>query len=276
MMQALFRMVEPAEGTILIDGVDITKIGLRDLRSKLSIIPQEPTLFIGTVRYNLDPFNQHDDKQLWDVLKMVHLAGFVQTLPNKLEEPISEGGGNLSMGQRQLLCMARALLRNTKILLMDEATASVDLQTGSFSCFLCVVIIADTVLFSADVLIQKMVRKVFKKQTVLTIAHRLNTIMDSTKIMLLDRGLLKEYDTPSNLLKNPDSMFTAMVDSTGPVVSAHLRKIAAGEITTVEALDEEYFRNSTTFERKPEQNGKKKKKKKEKQQKKEKKKKKEK
>jgi len=167
------------------------------------------------VRYNLDPFSEHTDKQIWDSLKLVSLNEPISALPGKLDEPIAERGSNFSVGQRQLICMARALLRNTKILLMDEATASVDPTT--------------------DALIQKMVRKHFKDRTVLTIAHRLNTIMDSSRVMVLDKGKLVEFDTPKQLLLSK-GIFESMVGATGPSTSEYLRKVAFGEISAVEAL----------------------------------------
>jgi len=216
LMQALFRFSEPASGTIIIDGIDITKIGLKDLRSKLSLIPQDPTLFIGSVRYNLDPFDEHEDNQIWDALRMVKLDKVISELPGKLDELIAERGSNFSVGQRQMICMARALLRNTKILLMDEATASVDLKT--------------------DTLIQKMVRKNFKDVTVLTIAHRLNTIMDSSRVLVLDKGKVAEYDQPKNLLEQ-NGIFTGMVEATGSASAGYLRKIANGELNVIEAID---------------------------------------
>ncbi|CAG2120013.1 unnamed protein product, partial [Medioppia subpectinata] len=128
---ALFRIIEPTFGQIMIDGVDVTRIGLHDLRSKLTIIPQEPNLFAGTLRLNLDPFEEYSDQQLWTALERAHLKDYISGTSDGLSHEISEGGDNLSAGQRQLVCLARALLRDTKILVLDEATAACDLQTDS-------------------------------------------------------------------------------------------------------------------------------------------------
>jgi len=187
---ALFRLVEGAEGSIHIDGLDISQLGLHELRNKLTIIPQDPVLFSGTLRMNLDPFNVYTDEQIWSSLQQSHLDKFVSTLGSGLEHNIAEGGENLSVGQRQLICLARALLRKTKILVLDEATAAVDLET--------------------DELIQKTIKTEFADSTVITIAHRLNTIMDYTKILVLANGERKEFDSPKNLLADKKSIFYAM------------------------------------------------------------------
>ncbi|KAI6218012.1 Mrp-4 [Aphelenchoides fujianensis] len=188
---ALFRLIEPAEGAIVIDGVDIATIGLHDLRSRLTIIPQDPCLFSGSLRFNLDPFGRHSDHELWQVLEMAHLKDFAAGLTDGLSQEITEGGGNLSVGQRQLLCLARALLRRSTILVLDEATASVDLAT--------------------DVLIQQTIRREFARCTVLTIAHRLHTIADYDLVLVLDGGVVREFDAPARLLANPHSLYASMV-----------------------------------------------------------------
>jgi len=183
----LFRLIEPDSGKIIIDSIDIGKIGLHELRSKLTIIPQDPVLFSGTIRTNLDPFNTYSDTQLWTALEHSHLKHFVKGLESELEYKVAEGGENLSVGQRQLICLARALLRKTKILILDEATAAVDLETDS--------------------LIQNTIRKEFSDCTILTIAHRLNTIMDSNRVLVLDKGKIAEFDSPANLLSHNNSTF---------------------------------------------------------------------
>ncbi|XP_041804130.1 multidrug resistance-associated protein 1-like [Chelmon rostratus] len=176
----IFRILEAAKGRIFIDGIDIAQIGLHDLRSRITIIPQDPVLFSGSLRMNLDPFDTRSDEDLWKALELAHLSSFVSALPQKLNHHCCEGGENLSLGQRQLLCLARALLRKTRILVLDEATAAVDLKT--------------------DQLIQSTIRTQFDDCTVLTIAHRLNTIMDYTRIIVMDRGSIAEIDSPSQLI----------------------------------------------------------------------------
>uniref|UniRef100_G3NR61 ATP-binding cassette, sub-family C (CFTR/MRP), member 3 n=1 Tax=Gasterosteus aculeatus aculeatus TaxID=481459 RepID=G3NR61_GASAC len=180
MTLCLFRLLEAAAGEISIDGVKISELGLHDLRSRLTIIPQEPVLFSGTLKMNLDPFEKYSDEELWGALQQSHLHKFVSNQPAKLELECSEGGENLSVGQRQLVCLARALLRKTRILILDEATAAVDLET--------------------DDLIQSTIRTQFEDCTVFTIAHRLNTIMDYTRVLVLDKGQIAEFDTPANLI----------------------------------------------------------------------------
>ncbi|XP_037086606.1 multidrug resistance-associated protein 1-like isoform X1 [Pollicipes pollicipes] len=194
---ALFRIIEAAAGDITLDGIRIADIGLHDLRSRITIIPQDPVLFSGSLRSNLDPFDQYSDEAVWTALEHSHLKTFVKGLAAGLQHEISEGGGNLSVGQRQLICLGRALLRKTKILVLDEATAAVDLET--------------------DDLIQATIRAEFADCTVLTIAHRLNTIMDSTRVMVLDAGRIKEMAPPSELLANKSSVFYGMAKDAGLV-----------------------------------------------------------
>ncbi|KAJ8255155.1 hypothetical protein GJAV_G00201630 [Gymnothorax javanicus] len=190
---ALFRLVELAGGSITVDGINIANIGLDDLRSKLSIIPQEPVLFVGTVRSNLDPWGQHSEAEIWDTLERAHIKDMVSQLPHSLESEVMENGENFSVGERQLLCVARALLRHCKILLLDEATAAIDAET--------------------DRLIQETIRLSFAGCTTLIIAHRLNTVLGCNKVMVLDQGEIIEFAAPSTLLANENSRFHAMVSA---------------------------------------------------------------
>uniref|UniRef100_A0A8B9Y3L4 Multidrug resistance-associated protein 4 n=1 Tax=Bos mutus grunniens TaxID=30521 RepID=A0A8B9Y3L4_BOSMU len=202
---ALFRLSEP-EGRVWIDKILTTEIGLHDLRKKMSIIPQDPIVFTGTVRKNLDPFNKHTDEELWNVLEEVQLKEIIEELPDKMDTELVESGSNLSVGQKQLVCLARAILRKNQILIIDEATAHVDPST--------------------DELIQKKIREKFAQCTVLTIAHRLSTIIDSDRIMVLDSGRLEEYDEPYVLLQNRDGLFYKMVQQLGKAKAAALTETA--------------------------------------------------
>lgn len=194
---ALFRILESHQGRIIIDNIDIGKIGLHELRSKLSIIPQDPVLFSGTIRSNLDPFNKYSDDQLWQALEHSNLKEFISKQDEGLGHLVAENGENLSVGQKQLICLARALLRGTKILILDEATAAIDHETDS--------------------IIQNTIRSEFVNCTVLTIAHRLNTIMDSNRVMVLDQGKVSEFDSPQCLLANQDSKFYSLAKDAGLV-----------------------------------------------------------
>eukprot|EP00028_Trichosphaerium_sp_Am-I-7-wt_P005430 CAMPEP_0168519036 /NCGR_PEP_ID=MMETSP0405-20121227/7077_1 /TAXON_ID=498012 /ORGANISM="Trichosphaerium sp, Strain Am-I-7 wt" /LENGTH=1028 /DNA_ID=CAMNT_0008539499 /DNA_START=322 /DNA_END=3408 /DNA_ORIENTATION=+ len=191
LMLALFRMCEAAEGSIHIDGINIATIGLDSLRRGIAIIPQDPMLFTGTIRSNLDPFTEYADNELWECLKSVELQEQIEDMEGTLDAKVTENGENLSVGSRQLLCLARALLRKSPIIVMDEATANIDFET--------------------DALIQKTIRSEFANATVLTIAHRINTIIDSDRVMVLDQGKIIEFESPKKLMKNSKSLFYSLV-----------------------------------------------------------------
>ncbi|XP_041646070.1 ATP-binding cassette sub-family C member 12-like [Cheilinus undulatus] len=190
---ALFRLVEPTSGSILIDGVDITSVHLSDLRTKLSIIPQDPVLFTGTVRYNLDPYSRHSDEEIWSALEKTYMKDTICGLDRKLEAELTDNGGQLSVGQRQLMCLSRALLRDSKIVLLDDATASVDAET--------------------DALIQVTISEAFKDCTVLTITHRINRVLQADRILVLDNGEVVEFDPPDVLRQKPDSLFSHLLSA---------------------------------------------------------------
>lgn len=229
---ALFRFLEARSGSITVDGVDISKIKLHDLRSRLAIIPQDPVLFSGTVRSNLDPFDNHTDGELFDSLQRVHLVSDEETAPGTptpaasaengstsakkntnifrdLSSPISEGGLNLSQGQRQLLCLARAIVSRPKVMVLDEATSAVDMHT--------------------DALIQRSIREEFGDSTLLVIAHRLSTIVDFDRILVLSDGKVAEFGTPKELweLDRGEGMFRAMCEESGE--KDKLRDICLGK-----------------------------------------------
>ena len=177
---------------VLIDGVDIASLNLQEARRSIAVITQDPVLFGGSLRRNMDPFSQCTDQDLWTALEEVQLKTLIEGLPGQLEFKLKESGTNLSVGERQLLCLARALAQKSKIIIMDEATANVDFKT--------------------DRLIQEVIRDKFKDSTVLTIAHRLNTIMDYDKVLVLDGGRVVEFDKPDVLITN-GGLFAEMVKS---------------------------------------------------------------
>eukprot|EP00123_Amoebidium_parasiticum_P018837 comp24299_c0_seq1/m.45570 comp24299_c0_seq1/g.45570 ORF comp24299_c0_seq1/g.45570 comp24299_c0_seq1/m.45570 type:complete len:1564 (-) comp24299_c0_seq1:469-5160(-) len=195
LLLALFRLAEISEGTIFIDGIDITKLGLGDLRRGLGIIPQEPVLFTGTVRSNLDPFNLHDDDQLWGALRATNMADPVANMEGKLDASVAENGENFSVGQRQLLCLARAVLQRPRVLVLDEATASVD--------------------FATDAAIQKTIRTQFKNTTIIAVAHRLQTVIDYDRVAVIDSGRVAEFGDPLTLIQKQGGAFQSMCRDSG-------------------------------------------------------------
>ncbi|KAL9091860.1 MAG: hypothetical protein Q9165_004611 [Trypethelium subeluteriae] len=213
---ALFRVIEPAEGMICIDDLDTTKIGLWDLRRRLAIIPQDAALFEGSLRDNLDPAHVHDDTELWSVLEHARLKEYVARMPSKLDTRINEGGSNLSQGQRQLVSLARALLTPSNILVLDEATAAVDVQT--------------------DAMLQQTLRsQQFRNRTIITIAHRINTILDSDRVLVLDKGEVREFDTPERLVQSR-GLFWELVRESGLLGSVNGGEDSEAEIGDSEEL----------------------------------------
>lgn len=194
-ISSLFRLLEPTSGSIIIDGIDISTIGLCDLRSKIAIVPQEPALFSGTLRFNLDPYNRYSDDEIWLALERTSMKESAMDLTDRLDGEVQECGQNFSIGQRQLLCLTRALLLRSSIIVMDEATANIDLET--------------------DETIQVSLRENFKNSTLITIAHRINTIIDYDRVIVMDSGRVAEFDTPRALLSNEDSIFYALASEAG-------------------------------------------------------------
>ena len=192
LVAALMRMPQP-KGRIVIDGIDISHINLTSLRRAISVIPQDPVLFRGSLRRNIDPVGKSCDAAIWQLLEDVHLNERVWNLPQQLDYELTDGGNNFSVGERQLICLARALLQDNKIIVLDEATSNVDYRT--------------------DHLIQETIRDKFKECTVLTIAHRVNTILDYDRVLVLDQGEVVEYDEPAVLLARKDGWFAKLCRS---------------------------------------------------------------
>ena len=183
----LFRILEALEGKILIDEIDISSIGLDKLRSNLTIIPQDPTLMEGTLRYNIDPLNKYNDNEILEIMKKIGFDYIINNNEKGLQQNIEEGGENLSVGEKQLICICRAILRKSKIIVMDEATANIDYKT--------------------EEIIQKAINDILSNSTIITIAHRIKTIMNYDKILILDNGSVANFDSPNNLLKNKEGIF---------------------------------------------------------------------
>ncbi|KAJ3067462.1 hypothetical protein HDU99_003519 [Rhizoclosmatium hyalinum] len=205
LMDAFFRLMEATNGAIEIDGENIATLGLKKLRSSIQMIPQNPILFDRTVRSNVDVVGKYSDDDIWYALECCGMKEYISSLTEKLESPITEGGANLSAGQRQLLCLSKVLLQKSKILIMDEATSSVDAES--------------------DLRIQDSMKTHFKDTTVISIAHRLNTIAAFDRILVLDHGKVAEFEAP-HLLLSRDSIFTEMVNATGVANAAVVRAIA--------------------------------------------------
>ena len=201
-MQAHFRLVNPDKGFIYIDGQDYMKAGLNEIRKQMSVIPQTATLFMASLKDNLDPFHNHSDEEIINVLNEVNLNNLLNELPNGLDSQINSKGLSLSAGQKQLVCLARAILRKNKILMIDEATANVDSET--------------------DEIIQAQLKKNFKHSTLLIIAHRLRTVIESDWIIVIDQGCTKEQGPPKELVKNQESLLLKMIMHTGPEESQYL------------------------------------------------------
>ena len=183
----LFRLIEPTNGNIYIDDVDISSIGLEILRNNLTIISQDCTILDGTLRFNFDPKEEHSDFEIYSILKKIGFLDFVKNLPLHLGHVISDSESNLSIGEKQLICITRAILRKTKIVILDEATANID--------------------YKNEEKVQKAINGLLKQSTIISIAHRIKTVIDSDKIIVLENGIVKEFDTPGNLLKNKNSTF---------------------------------------------------------------------
>jgi len=205
LMIALLRLVEVASGAIRIDGVEVATLGLEAVRRAVTIIPQDPVMFSGTLRFNVDPFGEHGDAEIWAALEAAHLKAFVTDFEGGLHARISEYGENLSAGQRQLVCLARALLRKPRLLLLDEASSSLDVES--------------------DLLLQATLRRSFRRCTVLTIAHRLSTIADYDRICVMDAGAVADFDTPEALLGRNDSLLYKLVEAMGPRGAAAFREL---------------------------------------------------
>jgi len=207
LIQCVFRMVTLAGGAIEVDGVDTRDIPLPVLRGKLGMVPQDSWLFSGTLRSNLDVFNQYTDAEIWATLELVNLAPSIKSYEEGLSKEVEEKGTNFSVGTVQLICLARVLLKKPKIIFMDEATASVDLETDS--------------------LVQDTIRKAFSECTIITIAHRILTIIDFDKVLVLNFGKVVEYGAPNDLLSDSFEFFSNLVDSTGKESAKELRSRAS-------------------------------------------------